>query len=159
MGYSRDDIFLFPYQADGEPEGSPIDGFFANIERTRRAGVELDTRFGIMSGDEANREEPLQDFLPTALRLTFHPGKWELQARVENLFNTRRAAFGTFNCTNRRTIGWSASSRPALHVLWGWCCAGRLRGIDRERSRRPPPSARSAGVHVPIRAAVQHFAP
>ncbi len=38
----RDDIFLFPYRDDNEPEGSTIDGFFANIPRTRREGVEID---------------------------------------------------------------------------------------------------------------------
>ena len=38
----RDEILLFPYnEAAGEPEGSTIDGFFANVERTRREGVEL----------------------------------------------------------------------------------------------------------------------
>jgi iron complex outermembrane receptor protein len=37
----RDDIFLHPYHEDDEPEGSTIDGFFANIARTRREGVEL----------------------------------------------------------------------------------------------------------------------
>ena len=35
------DIFLFPYQDVNEPEGSTIDGYFANISRTRREGVEL----------------------------------------------------------------------------------------------------------------------
>lgn len=37
----RDDIFLFPYSEEGEPEGSTIDGYFANIDATRREGVEL----------------------------------------------------------------------------------------------------------------------
>lgn len=37
----RDDIYLLPYDEDaGEPEGSTIDGFFANLPRTRRDGVE-----------------------------------------------------------------------------------------------------------------------
>jgi iron complex outermembrane recepter protein len=40
----RDDIFLFPYEEEGEPEGSTIDGYFANVDRTRRAGVELASR-------------------------------------------------------------------------------------------------------------------
>lgn len=40
----RDDIFLFPYKEENEPEGSTIDGFFANLERTRREGIELDAR-------------------------------------------------------------------------------------------------------------------
>ena len=37
----RDDIFLFPYEDDDEPDGSTIDGFFGNIDRTRREGAEL----------------------------------------------------------------------------------------------------------------------
>jgi outer membrane receptor protein involved in Fe transport len=36
-----DDIFLFPYEEENEPEGSTIDGYFGNLERTRREGVEL----------------------------------------------------------------------------------------------------------------------
>ncbi len=40
----RDDIFLFPYDDAGAPSGSTIDGFFANIARTRRQGVELGAR-------------------------------------------------------------------------------------------------------------------
>jgi iron complex outermembrane receptor protein len=35
------DIFLFPYQDENEPQGSTIDGYFANISKTRREGVEL----------------------------------------------------------------------------------------------------------------------
>ena len=37
----RDDVFLFPYDGANAPSGSTIDGFFANIARTRREGVEL----------------------------------------------------------------------------------------------------------------------
>jgi iron complex outermembrane recepter protein len=37
----RDDIFLFPYEEDVEPAGSTIDGYFGNVARTRREGVEL----------------------------------------------------------------------------------------------------------------------
>jgi outer membrane receptor protein involved in Fe transport len=40
----RNDIFLFPYEEEGEPEGSTIDGYFANIEATRRQGIELGSR-------------------------------------------------------------------------------------------------------------------
>lgn len=36
----RDEIFLFPYDDASEPEGSTIDGFFANVSRTRREGIE-----------------------------------------------------------------------------------------------------------------------
>jgi outer membrane receptor protein involved in Fe transport len=46
----RDDIFLFPYEEEGEPEGSSIDGFFANIARTRREGVELGSRLAVRGG-------------------------------------------------------------------------------------------------------------
>src|SRR5688500_1901551 len=40
----RDDIFLFPYSKDGEPHGSTIDGYFGNVARTRRQGLELSAR-------------------------------------------------------------------------------------------------------------------
>lgn len=46
----RDDIFLFPYQDENEPEGSTIDGYFANIDRTRRTGVELSSRLLVPGG-------------------------------------------------------------------------------------------------------------
>ncbi len=40
----RNDIFLFPYNEEGEPEGSTIDGFFENVPRTRREGLEAAVR-------------------------------------------------------------------------------------------------------------------
>ena len=40
----QDDIFLFPYHDESEPAGSTIDGYFGNVERTRREGVELSAR-------------------------------------------------------------------------------------------------------------------
>jgi outer membrane receptor protein involved in Fe transport len=47
----KNDIFLFPYQeAEGEPEGSTIDGYFANISRSRREGVELASRAELPGG-------------------------------------------------------------------------------------------------------------
>ncbi len=46
----KNDIFLFPFEEEGEPEGSTIDGFFANIERTRRVGVELGSRVSLTGG-------------------------------------------------------------------------------------------------------------
>jgi iron complex outermembrane receptor protein len=46
----RDDIFLFPYEEENEPEGSTIDGFFANIGSTRREGIELDSRLALRGG-------------------------------------------------------------------------------------------------------------
>jgi outer membrane receptor protein involved in Fe transport len=46
----RDDIFLFPYVDEDEPEGSTIDGYFANIARTRREGGELASRLLLSGG-------------------------------------------------------------------------------------------------------------
>ena len=36
-----DEIFLFPYDDASEPEASTLDGYFDNVPRTRREGVEL----------------------------------------------------------------------------------------------------------------------
>jgi iron complex outermembrane receptor protein len=46
----RNDIFLFPFEEEGEPEGSTIDGFFANLGDTRREGVELGGRYYFPQG-------------------------------------------------------------------------------------------------------------
>ena len=46
----RDDIFLFPFTAEGEPEGSTIDGFFGNLGDTRREGVEIGARYYFPAG-------------------------------------------------------------------------------------------------------------
>jgi iron complex outermembrane receptor protein len=46
----HDDIYLFPFEDEDEPEGSSIDGFFANISATRRNGLELASRFDIPGG-------------------------------------------------------------------------------------------------------------
>ena len=47
----KNDIFLFPYdEAAGEPEGSTIDGFFANLGDTRREGIELSSRYFFNQG-------------------------------------------------------------------------------------------------------------
>lgn len=43
----RDDIFLFPYDDASAPSGSTIDGFFANIAKTRRMGVEVSGRASV----------------------------------------------------------------------------------------------------------------
>lgn len=169
----RDDIFLFPYEEEDEPEGSTIDGFFANVDRTRREGAELDARYGFraghalhagyaftratfqvdgielfsireeaggeneveagdhfplvpahtarvgalfalpggvrlgvdadytgarwLRGDEANEEEPLDGYLVADVRVGYRTGGWRVVARVENVFDVRYAAFGTFN--------------------------------------------------------------
>lgn len=47
------DIFLLPYEEENEPDQSTIDGFFANIPRTRREGIEVDARVGDMSSASA----------------------------------------------------------------------------------------------------------
>ncbi len=41
----KNDIYLFPYQDADAPEGSTIDGYFGNIARTRREGIELSARY------------------------------------------------------------------------------------------------------------------
>ena len=46
----RDDIFLLPYHEEGEPEGSTIDGFFANVDATRREGIEAGARVQLPGG-------------------------------------------------------------------------------------------------------------
>ncbi len=46
----RNDIFLFPFEEEGEPEGSTIDGFFGNLGDTRREGVELGGRYYFPQG-------------------------------------------------------------------------------------------------------------
>ena len=47
----KNDIFLFPYdEVAGEPEGSTIDGFFANLGDTRREGFELSGRYFFPQG-------------------------------------------------------------------------------------------------------------
>ena len=45
----HNDIFLFPYDDANEPDGSTIDGFFANLAQTRREGVELTSRAALGS--------------------------------------------------------------------------------------------------------------
>jgi outer membrane receptor protein involved in Fe transport len=46
----RNDIFLFPFEEEGEPEGSTIDGFFANLGDTRREGIEIGSRYFFPQG-------------------------------------------------------------------------------------------------------------
>jgi iron complex outermembrane recepter protein len=46
----QNDIFLFPFEEEGEPEGSTIDGFFANLGDTRREGIELGGRYYFPQG-------------------------------------------------------------------------------------------------------------
>ncbi|MEW5926964.1 MAG: TonB-dependent receptor [Gemmatimonadota bacterium] len=49
----RDDIFLFPYSEGDEPQGSTIDGYFANVDATRREGVELASHLAFRGGHSA----------------------------------------------------------------------------------------------------------
>jgi outer membrane receptor protein involved in Fe transport len=46
----KNDIFLFPFSEEGEPEGSTIDGFFGNLGDTRREGIELGARYFFPQG-------------------------------------------------------------------------------------------------------------
>lgn len=46
----RNDIFLFPFSEEGEPEGSTIDGFFGNLGDTRREGIEIGSRYYFPQG-------------------------------------------------------------------------------------------------------------
>jgi outer membrane receptor protein involved in Fe transport len=45
----RNDIFLTPYSGDG-PTGSTIDGYFINLDRTRRVGFELGSAYRFPAG-------------------------------------------------------------------------------------------------------------
>ncbi len=48
----RNDIFLTPFGED-EPTGSTIDGFFVNLDETRRVGVELGAAYRFAAGHSA----------------------------------------------------------------------------------------------------------
>jgi iron complex outermembrane recepter protein len=48
----RNDIFLTPF-GEEEPEGGTIDGFFINIDKTRRVGVELGAAYRFPQGHSA----------------------------------------------------------------------------------------------------------
>jgi iron complex outermembrane receptor protein len=48
----RNDIFLTPF-GEEEPEGGTIDGFFINIDKTRRIGVELGAAYRFDGGHSA----------------------------------------------------------------------------------------------------------
>lgn len=41
----KNDIYLFPFEEEDEPEGSTIDGYFGNLDKTRREGIELSARY------------------------------------------------------------------------------------------------------------------
>jgi iron complex outermembrane recepter protein len=55
-----------------------------------------------LRGDEANETTPLESYFVTNARLGFSRGGWEVSGIVTNLFDSKRATFGTFN-ENRQT--------------------------------------------------------
>jgi outer membrane receptor protein involved in Fe transport len=46
----KNDIFLTPFGEEDEPIGSTIDGFFVNLDKTRRVGVELSAAYKFPAG-------------------------------------------------------------------------------------------------------------
>ncbi len=46
----KNDIFLTPFGDEDEPVGSTIDGFFVNLDKTRRVGVELAAAYKFPAG-------------------------------------------------------------------------------------------------------------
>ena len=46
----RDDIFLTPFRDSGAPVGSTIDGYFVNLAKTRRSGVEVAAAYRLPAG-------------------------------------------------------------------------------------------------------------
>jgi iron complex outermembrane receptor protein len=55
-----------------------------------------------LRGDEANETASLDAYLVTDARIGYDVGSWEITGIVTNLFDSRRAVFGTFN-ENRQT--------------------------------------------------------
>lgn len=55
-----------------------------------------------LRGDEANETQPLIGYFVADARVGYGAGGWEIAAIVTNLFDSKRAVFGTFN-ENRRT--------------------------------------------------------
>ena len=55
-----------------------------------------------LRGDEANQTTPLPGYFVANLRAGVTRGPWEVSAVLNNLFDSQRAVFGTFN-ENRRT--------------------------------------------------------
>ncbi len=46
----KNDIFLTPFGDEDEPQGSTIDGFFLNLDKTRRVGVEAGAAYTLPAG-------------------------------------------------------------------------------------------------------------
>jgi outer membrane receptor protein involved in Fe transport len=71
------------------------------------AGLEVgvDARFvgaQWLRGDEANETRPLDPYAVLNARAGYRVGRWEIAGIVTNVFDSRRATFGTFN-ENRQT--------------------------------------------------------
>ncbi len=49
----KNDIFLTPFAEENAPTGSTIDGFFVNLDKTRRAGLELAASYRFPAGHSA----------------------------------------------------------------------------------------------------------
>jgi outer membrane receptor protein involved in Fe transport len=55
-----------------------------------------------LRGDEANETQPLDPYVVLNARAGYRVGRWEIAGIVTNVFDSRRATFGTFN-ENRQT--------------------------------------------------------
>jgi iron complex outermembrane recepter protein len=78
-------------------------GMLLSVRRALELGV--DARYTgrqWFRGDEANEMQRLEPFLLVNGRLAFGLDAWELAAIVHNVFDSRKATFGTFN-ENRQT--------------------------------------------------------
>ena len=74
-----------------------------------------------LRGREANEEEPLAAYVLTDLRAAYRIRDWEVRALVENLFDRRHAAFGTFNVNQGAGECWSAFSPLDNPSRFDWC--------------------------------------
>jgi outer membrane receptor protein involved in Fe transport len=71
-----------------------------SLQLTRTVGIGLDVRYigqQWLRGDEANETRPLDAYSLANGRVGFALRGWEITGVVTNLFDTRRAVFGTFN--------------------------------------------------------------
>jgi outer membrane receptor protein involved in Fe transport len=76
-----------------------------NVELRRGLGAGVDVRYTgqqRLRGDETNETRPLAPYALVGARLGADHGRWHVGAIVTNLFDSRRATFGTFN-ENRET--------------------------------------------------------
>jgi iron complex outermembrane recepter protein len=120
----RDPAQIFSIRADSAFAGSPLAGPNAVNAGDRLplvpdhqikvgglltlpAGVQvgLDTRYigdQWLRGDEANETRPLSGYFVANARIGYSRERWEVSAVVQNLFDSHRPIFGTFN-ENRQT--------------------------------------------------------